>query len=164
VIPASRAEGCRSSYIPGVAAPLALLVAWIASAGEALAYRPFDGTDAAVAEPHEVEVEFQPAGILREGSQRAVIAPAVILNYGLIQNWELVLQGRGEFPYSPDRGRTTFRENALLFKGVLRPGVLQGQTGPSVATEFGALLPAIRSNERNDLGASVAGIVSDRAF
>lgn len=28
----------------------------------ALAYRPFDGTDAAVADPGEMEVELQPAG------------------------------------------------------------------------------------------------------
>jgi hypothetical protein len=29
---------------------------------EASAYRPFDGTDAAVADPGEIEVELQPAG------------------------------------------------------------------------------------------------------
>jgi hypothetical protein len=33
----------------------------------ALAYRPFDGTDAAVAAPGEIEIELQPAGRLREG-------------------------------------------------------------------------------------------------
>jgi hypothetical protein len=139
-----------------------LAIAFEASVDPALAYRPFDGTDAAVADPGEVEIEFQPAGILREGPRRTVIAPAVIFNYGLIKNWELVLQGRGEFPYSPDRERTTFRENALLFKSVLRPGVLQGEAGPSIATEFGMLLPATRSTERNDVGASIAGIVSNR--
>jgi hypothetical protein len=35
-------------------------------AGPAFAYRPFDGTDAAVAEPGQVEVELQPAGRLQE--------------------------------------------------------------------------------------------------
>ena len=40
------------------------LIAW---SGPAWAYRPFDGTDAAVAAPGEVEIELQPAGRLREG-------------------------------------------------------------------------------------------------
>jgi hypothetical protein len=40
------------------------LTAW---SGPAWAYRPFDGTDAAVAAPGEVEIELQPAGRLREG-------------------------------------------------------------------------------------------------
>lgn len=39
----------------------------IASSGPAWAYRPFDGTDAAVAAPGEVEIELQPAGRLRDG-------------------------------------------------------------------------------------------------
>jgi hypothetical protein len=33
-----------------------------ASSGPAWAYRPFDGTDAAVAAPGELEIELQPAG------------------------------------------------------------------------------------------------------
>ena len=45
-------------------------------------------------------------------------------------------------------------------KTVLREGTLQNKTGPSIATEFGVLLP----NSRGDsgLGASLAGIVSQR--
>jgi hypothetical protein len=35
-----------------------LLLGWTS---EARAYRPFDGTDAAVADPGEVEIELQPA-------------------------------------------------------------------------------------------------------
>ena len=37
-----------------------------ASSGPAFAYRPFDGTDAAVAAPGELEVELQPAGVQQE--------------------------------------------------------------------------------------------------
>ncbi len=131
--------------------------------GRALAYRPFDGTDAAVADPHEVEIEFGPVGILREGAQHTLIVPAVVLNYGIVENWEVVLQGQGEFGYSPQRGRTTIRDNALFLKGVLRPGVLQGASGPSIATEFGALLPDLRTGgEQSNTGASLSGIVSER--
>jgi hypothetical protein len=36
-----------------------LLLGWTS---QGHAYRPFDGTDAAVADPREVEVELQPAG------------------------------------------------------------------------------------------------------
>lgn len=36
--------------------------------GPAAAYRPFDGTDAAVADLGQVEIELQPAGVLHAGS------------------------------------------------------------------------------------------------
>jgi hypothetical protein len=50
----------------------------------AWAYRPFDGTDAAVADPGEVEVELQPAGTLWVNSEPNLVAPALVYNYGLI--------------------------------------------------------------------------------
>jgi hypothetical protein len=40
------------------------------------------------------------------------------------------------------------------------PGSLQNESGPSIATEFGALLPGINADA--GFGASVAGIVSQR--
>jgi len=43
---------------------------------------------------------------------------------------------------------------------VLRPGSLQDKLGPSVATEFGVLLPGV--NAEAGFGASFAGIVSQR--
>jgi hypothetical protein len=43
---------------------------------------------------------------------------------------------------------------------VLRDGVLQNKPGPSVATEFGLLLPGI--NDESGLGGSLLGIVSYR--
>jgi hypothetical protein len=43
---------------------------------------------------------------------------------------------------------------------VLRPGSLQDKPGPSVATEFGILLPDSTGN--SGVGASLAGIVSQR--
>ena len=46
----------------GIGASL-LAMAVIAWSGQALAYRPFDGTDAAVAEPGEMEIELQPVGV-----------------------------------------------------------------------------------------------------
>ena len=45
----------------------------------AFAYRPFDGTDAAVADFGEVEIEFQPIGCdTRRANQAAVRTPSSI--------------------------------------------------------------------------------------
>jgi len=133
-----------------------LCVAW---PGSALAYRPFDGTDAAVADVGELEIEFQPAGIRRNGAQRTLVAPATVLNFGFKQNWELVLEGQLETPLSPS-GPSVFTASGAFLKHVLREGALQDKRGPSVATEFGLLLPD--SDGSNRLGASFAAIVSQR--
>ena len=55
------------------------LMSWSSSA---FAYRPFDGTDAAIAATGEVEIELQPGGRLREQRSTTLIAPATVLNYG----------------------------------------------------------------------------------
>ncbi|MDB5603224.1 MAG: hypothetical protein JWP25_124 [Bradyrhizobium sp.] len=132
------------------------LAAWSAPA---LAYRPFDGTDAAVAAPGELEIELQPAGRLRDSTGTALIAPATVFNYGLSEGWEAVLEGQGETPLSPS-GPTSLTAAGAFLKHVLQPGSLQGKTGPSVATEFGMLLPDSIGN--SGVGASLAGIVSQR--
>jgi hypothetical protein len=133
-----------------------LLFIW---SSDAFAYRPFDGTDAAVADPGEVEIELQPAGVLWNGGQKTLIAPATVFNYGLIENWEAVLEGQVRTPFSPS-GPTSLSQSGAFLKHVVRPGVLQDRSGPSIATEFGVLLPDSRGDSR--FGASVAGIVSQR--
>jgi hypothetical protein len=132
------------------------LAAWSAPA---LAYRPFDGTDAAVAAPGELEIELQPAGRLREGGNTTLIAPATVFNFGLSEGWEAVLEGQGQTPLSPS-GPTSLTAAGVFLKHVLQPGGLQDKTGPSVATEFGVLLPDSAGN--SGVGASLAGIVSQR--
>ena len=66
------------------------LACWCATAQ---AYRPFDGTDAAVAAPGEMEIELGAVEYLREGSERTLFAPNVRLNYGFAPGWEAVLEG-----------------------------------------------------------------------
>jgi hypothetical protein len=132
------------------------LAAWSAPA---FAYRPFDGTDAAVAAPGEVEIELQPAGRLRDATGTALIAPATIFNYGFSEGWEAVLEGQGQWALSP-RGPTSLTAAGAFLKHVLQPGSLQDKTGPSIATEFGVLLPD--STGASGVGASLAGIVSQR--
>src|SRR5438132_1809354 len=75
------------------AGPLIAVLALCASR-PALAYRPFDGTDAAVAERGQLEIELGPVGLLREGSDRFLVLPALIANVGFAERLELVLEGR----------------------------------------------------------------------
>src|SRR3984957_13469502 len=130
-----------------------------AGPGPAVAFRPFDGTDAAVAAKGEGEIELQPAGRLRDESGTSLIAPATVFNYGLSEGWEAVLEGQGQTPLSPV-GPTSLTAAGAFLKHVLVPGSLQDKTGPSVATEFGVLLPD--STGSSGVGASLAGIVSQR--
>jgi len=132
------------------------LTAW---SGSAWAYRPFDGTDAAIAAPGELEIELQPAGRLREGGNTTMVAPATVINYGLSEGWEAVVEGQGQTPLSPS-GPTSLTSAGAFLKHILQPGSLQDKTGPSVATEFGVLLPDSTGN--SGVGARLAGIVSQR--
>ena len=123
------------------------------------AYRPFDGTDAAVIKEGEVEIELQPAGIWREGKASDLIAPATRLNYGISNEWEAVLEGQLQTRLTSSEPSTLTASGAFL-KGVLHPGSLQGKEGLSIATEFGVLLPDSRGEA--GFGASMAWIVSQR--
>jgi len=125
-----------------------------------LAYRPFDSTDAAVADLGELEIEFAPFQFRFAGAERTAIAPAYVLNYGFAKDWELVLEGQGEHPLTGEDTRSRLVANGLFLKGVLREGVLQDKEGPSIATEFGVLLPGI--NDEHGVGASWLGILSQR--
>jgi len=123
--------------------------------GRALAYRPFDGTDANVADPREVELEVGPVGYERRGSTHYLVAPALVLNYGLHQGFEAVLEGRQHWPISSSES-SQLEDVALSLKSMLRSGALQGAHGASVALETGVLLPG---SERR-FGAHVASIFS----
>ena len=136
-----------------------ILISVAACSGPAFAYRPFDGTDAAVAAPGELEVELQPAGVQHDQGTQTLIAPWTVLNIGLSEGWEAVFEGRGETPLSPS-GPTELTTAGAFLKHVVVPGSLQNMTGPSVATEFGVLLPD--STGDSGVGASWAGIVSQR--
>ena len=150
---ASRDGLARPLIVMGASAIIALS-AWPASA-----YRPFDGTDAAVAELRQVEIEFQPFGWRRDDLQKALIAPGVRYNYGFAERWELVIEGQVETPLAPT-GPTSLAATGAFLKYVIKPGVLQDQAGLSIATEFGPLLPEI--NGDRGTGFSWAGIVSQR--
>jgi len=134
----------------------------LCTAPASFAYRPFDGTDAAVAERGVLEIELGPAGLLRLGPDRFLVAPAVIANLGFADRWELVLEGRQHLLLgpAPDVPRSRIVDTALSIKAVLRQGVLQGEAGASVAGELGVLLPTL--NDEPGIGAQATAIVSHR--
>ena len=140
-----------------------VLVAMLLIGSEsALGYRPFDSTDADVAARDEFELELGPLGRLRQGAKRIQVGPAVVANFGLQGDRELVIQGQRETLLDRDPGepRNSIADNGVFIKQVLRKGALQDESGPSVATEYGLLLPSI--NGAKGTGFSVAGIVSQR--
>lgn len=144
-------------------AVLALAAAVLLGYGSfAFAYRPFDSTDADVAKAGELEIELGAVQWLRENGKRFLQVPAVIANFGLEHERELVIEGRHEVALDPEPGehRSALVDNAVSIKQVLRRGVLQDEPGPSIATEYGILLPDVHGE--HGTGASVAGIVSQR--
>ncbi len=147
---------CWRSPLLLIAAATQLLVL----SSYAFAYRPFDGTDAAVADVHEMEIEFQPAGALWQDSGKSLVGPWSVLNYGFADRWEAVLEGKGTVAVSPS-GPFEMTDTAFSLKHVLVPGSLQDQTGPSIAVELGALLPEVNGDGSRS-GASLTGIVSQR--
>jgi hypothetical protein len=113
------------------------VVIGICAAGWALpaaAYRPFDGTDAAVADLGEMEIELQPLGATHAGGVTRGLSDTIV-NYGFADRWELVLQTTPQVP--PEGFGPISVSNAALVKYVVQPGVLQDKPGPSIATESG---------------------------
>jgi hypothetical protein len=135
----------------------ALLACWC---GSAEAYRPFDGTDAAVAETGEVEIELGPVGYIRDGADRSLFAPDVRINYGFSPGWEASLEGDVAHGLTTGTPVVSLIESEALLKGVLREGSLQEKSGPSIAAEFGVLLPGI--NDEHGTGAILTGIASQQ--
>jgi hypothetical protein len=139
------------------------VLACVALPAPARAYRPFNSTDAAVAAAGEIELEVGPAGFLKEGSERWLVAPALILNWGFARSWEVVLEGRQliHLGAAVAGARVAVEDVALSLKTVLRDGALQEASGLSIASELSALLPAV--DGESGAGAEAALIASHRS-
>jgi hypothetical protein len=148
---AARRRTTVTFFLLGLAWPMA-----------ARAYRPFNSTDAAVADKGTFEIELSPAGLLKEGAGQWLVAPSVILNWGFADGVELVLEGRNFVALSSDAPQPRLRvdDAALSLKAVLRDGSLQQKSGLSLATELSALLPATSGD--GGAGVEAALIVSQR--
>jgi hypothetical protein len=84
-----------------------------------------------------------------------------VLNLGLLHRWELVVdfQNYVGIDQPPGEARDRLLDTDVLLKSVLVEGSVQGKgDGPSVAAEFGPLVPNIQGEE--GFGASLDVIVS----
>jgi hypothetical protein len=139
-------------------ATVLLTASLLLSASTAWGYRPFVSTDAAVADPKELEIELGYFNLERSGGEHTFIVPKVILNYGIVRNLEVV--GEFEVAKPPDRGAQLV-DPGLFLKAVLKEGILQEQEGIGVAVEVGPLLPSTVQGEQR-LGFEGIGIMSGR--
>ena len=112
LIPISKPKRTAASALVGLCA-----IGW---AVPAFAYRPFDVTDAAVADVGEVEIEFQPIGATHAGSTTKPISDGV-LNFGFAGDGNSSCRERRSPPLE-DGGPLSVPDAAFL-KGVLQPGV-----------------------------------------
>lgn len=125
-----------------VAATLTCAAAVAAAPSVAHAYRPFDGTDAAVAEFGELEIELGTAYTVIPGSPTVLQVPALVVNVGIWHRLELVYEMNNQLgKIDGDRAKDALSDHHLFLKAILRKGFLQEQSGPSIAVEAGAWLP-----------------------
>jgi hypothetical protein len=133
----------------------------VAASTRALAYRPFDETDASVTPTGEVELELGPFGYTHDPAG-GTLTPGFIVNWGAVPRLELVLDAHNSLLFDgPDlAARRRALDTSVTGKYVVRQGVLQGAAGPSVAVEGGPILPTIPA--AGGVGLALTGIVSER--
>jgi len=142
-------------------AAVGVVLGTLSTSAPARAYRPFDGTDAAVAEEGEFEAETgMTYAATRGGSGLAV--PATVLNLGILPNVEAVVDFQPLF-FQTGGGTPRFAlvGTDAFAKWVFRRGSLQGASGPSLAIEAGPLLPEFNGDPR--FGAQASFIGSERS-
>jgi len=147
----------RSGRAVKAAVYSSFLALGVLGARTASAYRPFEGTDGDVADQGEFELELGPLHYAQEGKDKFFLSPTV-LNLGVIPRMELVLDFVPLYPQAG--GPTQVTDTDVFAKYLLRSGVLQEETGPSIAVEAGPLIPEV--NGEKGFGASVNLIVSER--
>lgn len=141
---------------------LAVTTLFLLCARPVAAYRPFDSTDAAVAEKGKCEVELGPVEFQRAGDTSLLLLPKAVVNLGVTRNWEIVLEGSHLRRLGDVEGeaRSSLVDTGLFVKGVVREGSLQEKSGLSVAIEGGPLLPTVHGE--SGTGFSFAAICSNR--
>ena len=144
--------------VPPISWGLLLVVALLLPAPSAWGYRPFVSTDAAVADPKEMEIELGYFNLEHAKGRNTFIVPKVVLNYGIVKDLEVV--GEFEVAKPPDED-IQLVDPGLFLKGVLKEGVLQEREGIGFAVEVGPLLPSTTQGERR-FGFEGIGILSGR--
>lgn len=150
-------SGARSGFARARVTGALVAAVGLTRGPSALAYRPFDGTDAAVAEVGEFEAELGSAYTRREDGYATLALPATVLNLGFARHVEAVLDFKPLFALgsAPEGERFELADTDLLVKWVFVPGSMQGGRGPSVALETGPLLPELHGDPGFGYQASV---------
>jgi hypothetical protein len=97
-------------------------------------------------------------GYFTEVDGRFLVAPMAVVNFGLTDRLELVVEGTNVWTLE-EPASSGFRDNAVALKAVLREGSLQDKSGFSLGAEATTLLP---SADEGGVGQEVAGLVSRR--
>jgi len=116
-----------------------------------------------VADVGVFELELGPAQFYRRGTSNYLIAPSTVLNLGVANRLELVVDFNQVIASGVHEGepRIGWRDTDILLKWLMRTGSLQGARGISVALEAGPLLPEFHGEE--GFGAQANLIFSYRA-
>src|SRR5262245_9304212 len=127
----------------------------------AFAYRPFDSTDAAIADRGAMEFECGPIGLVVDACDCSLIVAAAILNIGLANGWEVVAESKNFVRVGGTQPQSArLLDSAISVKKVLRAGSLQDRSGLSIAFEGSLLLPT--GGDGMQAGLGMTGIVSRR--
>jgi hypothetical protein len=106
----------------------------------AWAYRPYDSTDADVADDDEVELELGWRNSQFETDEEQ--AAGAVFNLGIGHEREIVFEGEWRRSESPSaESDSSIGDVGLFLKQVHRRGSLQGERGMAVASECGVLIP-----------------------
>ena len=89
-------------------------------------------------DPHEVEIELGYFNLERTKDENTFRIPSLVLNYGLVENWEVV----GEFKLEEGSQDLNIVDPGVFLKAVIREGWLQGKDRLGIAVEAGPLLPS----------------------
>ncbi|MBI1852770.1 MAG: hypothetical protein HYR85_20710 [Planctomycetes bacterium] len=131
----------------------------VAAASTAFAYRPFRTTDAAIAEPGRVEIEYGAIGVEQNGPETTLRTSDLRLDLGVADRFEFVLQGASA--KREGESDSDLVDPAAFVKAIVRRGVLQRESGPSLAVQSGVLLPETIDGSRRT-GLETLAIASDR--
>ena len=126
---------------------------------EALAYRPFDGTDADLEDVGGFEAEIGTAYTRVERGSQALALPATVLNLGIAYGLEAVVDFKPVVPLKSEAGTPPLElvDTDVLVKWLFSRGSLQGEQGPSLALETGPLLPEVNGDSGFGFQASLIG-------
>src|SRR5580693_4668865 len=104
--------------------PLATANVLMTTAAPALAYRPFDGTDADVAGLGDFELELGPVHWYSQGASHYLLAPATVLNLGFLPRGERVIDFQNSVGLDPPPGEARDRllDTDVLVKAILLEG------------------------------------------